>query len=247
MRERLTYICVIAALVIAIAFMARDCSSKEKQIRESQQNIDALIDTTRETRNKLNQVQFERTIFMGDVETLRKLNVDLVKELEKQKANTRVVTEVVTRVVIDTIYANNSVSKLDDSTFSVDFSYDKRYDSSNYISFKGNLPAQIKKEANGYALKSAGTKVTDMNLNMKIFTGINEENGKYSIFARTDFPGVKFNLDGAVVNPEESFIKVKRSPFSLMLGVGMGYGPTQSGGSIVPNVGLYVGINLFNF
>lgn len=247
MKERITYISIIFALIVIAGLSMRECSSKKTQLQQSQQNIDALLDSTRKTKNKLGQLQFEKTSFMADIETLKKLNADLVDEVEKQKGRVRVVTRVVTKFVFDTIYLDNKVSKIDDSTFNVSFSYLKQYDTNNSIGFNGSLPAQVKKTESGYELKSSKTTITDIDLRMKLFTGIKEEGGKYSIFARTDFPGVEFDLDGAVVDPQESFVKTSKSPFSLMLGGGIGYGITSSGAAIVPNVGVYIGINLFNF
>lgn len=247
MKERIIYISVILALLIAVGLSVKECSSKNDQITQSRQNIDALMDSTKQTKNKLGQLQFERLSFMSDIETLKKLNTDLSKEIEKQKGQVRVVTQVVTKFVFDTIYLDNQVSKINDSTFNVSFSYLKKYDEQNSIGFKGSLPAQVKKTETGYELKSSKTTITDMDLKMKLYTGVKEEDGMYSIYARTDFPGVKFDLDGAIINPEESFIKNRKTPFSLMVGAGIGYGLTSSGTAIVPSVGVYIGINLFNF
>jgi hypothetical protein len=247
MKERLVYISSIFALVAIVAFMARDCSSKNVELEIANQNIQALTDSTRMVKNELGKVQYERTVFAGDVESLKRLNGELVKEIEAQKGKTRVVTKIVTEVVFDTIFIENDVVKLDDSTFIIDFSYKKDYGESNSIGFNGRVPATIEKTNDGLSLRSSSTSISDMMLNMKIYTGIKEEGGAYRIFARSDFPGVKFDLDGAIVDPEKSFISKKQSPFSLMLGGGFGYGFTNSGTGFFPSIGLYVGINLLNF
>lgn len=247
MKERLTYIGIVMALSVVIAFMARDCSSKKRQINESQQNIAALLDSTRQTRNKIGNLQFERTIFMGDIETLKKINLGLMKEVELQKGKVRVVADVRTKLSFDTIYIDNRVSKIDDSTFVVNFDYLKSFDESNTMGFKGFVPTKIGSTDQGYYVSSMQTQIRDMDIRMKITTGIKDENGRYTIFAKTDFPGVKFDLNGAVIDPDESFAKKKAGIFSLTAGAGMGYGLTQSGAALIPSVGLYVGINLFNF
>lgn len=247
MKERIIYISIIFALLVATGISINQCSSKSRQVSESQQNIDALMDVTRETRDRANRLQSERTIFMGDIETLKKLNADLVKEVEYQKGRVRVVTQIETRFIFDTIYLPNDVSKLNDSSFVINFEYAKEHNASNSIGFKGSVPAQVQKKDEGYILKSSNTTITDLNMKMKITTGIKEIDGKYTIFARTDFPGVKFDLDGAVVDPDESFSRKKKPLFSLMAGGGIGYGMTSTGAGIIPNVGLYVGINLLNF
>ena len=246
MRERLVYIFLIAVLLGVVAFMGNSCSTNEEQIGIANQNIEALMDSTRATRNKLNQVQFEKKIFLADVETLRKLNTELVKEADAQNGNTRVITKIVTKVVFDTIRIDNTVDRIDDSTFSIAFSYKNDFDSLNSITFNGNVPAKVTADSVGFSMESKSTTISDLSMNMKLYAGIKEEQGTYSIFARTDFPGVKFDLDAAVIDPEKSFVN-KKSPFSLMLGGGIGYGITQSGFGVFPNVGLYIGINLLNF
>lgn len=246
MRERLIYIALIVTLLGVVSFMGKSCSSKEEQLIIANQNIEALMDSTRSTKNKLDQAQFEKKVFLADVETLRKLNAELVKEAEAQNGNTRVITKVVTKIVFDTIRIDNVVDRIDDSTFSIAFSYKRDFDSLNSISFNGNVPAKVTADSVGFSMESKSTTISDLSMNMKLYTGIKEDQGTYSIFARTDFPGVKFDLDGAVIDPEKSFVN-KKSTFSLMLGGGIGYGMTQSGAGVFPNVGLYIGINLLNF
>lgn len=247
MKERIIYISSILLLFSVIAFMMKDCSSKNHELEVANQNIRALTDSTRKVINELGKVQYEKSVFSGDIETLRKLNKELVEEAEAQKGDTRVITKVVTKIVFDTIMIDNRVAKIDDSTFTIDFSYRKDYDQLNSISFNGKVPTIIQQKDDSISLKSSSTMINDMSLNMKIYTGIKDENGTYAIFARTDFPGVNFDLDGAIIDPEKSFIHKKSSLFSLMLGGGFGYGYTSSGTGFFPSVGLYVGINLFNF
>jgi len=246
MKERLTYIISIAILLVVLALMAKDCSSKNELLNMANQNAEALMDSTRMTKNKLNQVQYEKKMFMADAETLKKLNSDLMKEADAQRGNTRVVTKIVTQVVFDTIRVDNKVDKLDDSTFVIGFSYRKDFDSLNSMAFNGKVPTMISMKDGKTSLKSNSTTISDLSMNMKLYTGVKEENGTYSIFARTDFPGVKFDLDGAVIDPEKSFIN-KKTPFSVMLGGGIGYGLTSNGTGVFPSVGVFVGINLFHF
>jgi|694.fasta_scaffold19828_8 hypothetical protein len=247
MRERITYLATIAILVLAVIFMMKVCSSKDYELQIVNQNMEALMDSTRLVKNKLGQEQYEKKMFMGDVETLKKLNADLVKEADAQNGNTRVVTKVVTQIVFDTIRVENKVDMLNDSTYLIGFKYNKDYDSANAISFNGSVPATVTTEGGKLSLKSKTTTISDMSMKMKLYTGVKEENGSYSIFARTDFPGVKFDLDGAIIDPEKSFVDKKKGPFSVMFGAGAGYGLTSNGTGVFPSVGVFVGINLFHF
>lgn len=246
MNERLTYISIISALILTLLFTMRNCSSKDSELQVSKQNLQALTDRTRQERNLLGQLQYEKKAFMGDIEVLRELNKDLTNELEKQ-SGARTVTKVVTKIVFDTILVDNDVDKINDSMFVIGFDHLKSFDSSNSISFRGRTPVELLSEGGKIVVTSQKTAIYDMTIDMKLYTGIKEDRGIYSIFARTDFPGVKFDLDGAIVDPEKSFISKKTGPFSLMLGGGLGYGVTPSGNGVFPSVGIFVGINLLNF
>jgi hypothetical protein len=247
MKERLTYIGAIAALVLVIVVLMNDCTSKSNQLQLSKQNMSALMDSSRKVSNLLKQVQYEKNIFMGDNEMLKTLNSDLMKEVEAQKGNTRVVTKIVTRTVFDTIRINNRVDRIDDSTFVISFAYKKAFDSLNALSFNGSVPATLSTNDGPLTIKSKATTISDLSMNMKIFTGIKEEDGIYSIFARTDFPGVKFDLDGAVIDPEKNFVAKNNGPFTVVFGGGLGYSLTSNVTGIFPSIGVFVGINLLHF
>jgi hypothetical protein len=247
MNERITYISIISAFIVTLLFMMRDCSSKDGELQISRQNVQALTDRTRQEKNRVGQLQYEKKIFMGDIETLKELNKDLTNELEKQHGSVRTITKVVTKIVFDTILVDNRVDRINDSMFVINFDHVKNFDSSNSISFRGRTPVSLSDEEGKIAVVSQKTAIHDMTIDIKLYTGIREDKGIYSIFARTDFPGVKFDLDGAIVDPEKSFISKKTSPFSLMLGGGLGYGVTPSGNGVFPSVGIFVGINLLNF
>lgn len=238
---------IIAILSIVLLFSLKSCSSKDSEIQISRQNMTALQEKTRRAENRIGELQYEKAVFMGDIERLKSLNLDLSKEIENQRGNVRVITKVVTKILFDTIVIENRVDKLDDSTFVINLTYKKDYDSSNGISFKGEVPAKIKKVDNLYSLESSSSKISDLDLRMKIYTGLSEEQGIYRIFAKTDFPGVIFDLDGAIVDPEKSFLSKKNELFTVILGGGIGYGATTNGLGVFPSVGVYVGLNLFKF
>lgn len=238
---------IIAALAIVLLFSFKSCSSKDSELQISRQNMAAQQEKTRKTENLIGQMQYEKAVFMGDIERLKGLNQDLSKELENQKGNVRVITKVVTKIVFDTIVVENRVNRLDDSSFVIGLNYRKDYDSSNGISFKGEVPVKVKKINEAYTLESSSSKISDLGLKMKIYTGLSEEDGIYRIFAKTDFPGVAFDLDGAIVDPEKSFADKGREYFTVVLGGGIGYGATTTGLGIFPSVGVYIGLNLFKF
>ena len=241
------YIITIIALITALLFSIKSCNSSQVSEQLALQNIEALKDSTRKTKNLLGQLQYEKTSFMGELNTLKKLNADLVKEAQSQNGNTRVITKIVTKVVFDTIIIENKVNRVDDSTFVIDFNYKKDFDTSNAMSFNGTIPAQVKTIGEGLSLESSVTTISNIDMKMKLYTGISEDNGIYRIFARTDFPGVAFDLDGAIIDPEKSFVLKKQENFSVILGAGLGYGATDSGLGFFPSIGLYVGLNLIKF
>lgn len=241
------YISVIVFLIIALVLSVKSCKDKDSDLQIKLQNIEALKDITRKTTTLYGQLQYEKSLFMGSLNDLKGLNQDLYKELKAQRENPRVITKIITQLVIDTIYVENKVNKVGDSSFVINFNYQKRYDDVNSLGFKGSLPARIKKSDDKLFLESSTTTITDLDMRMKLFTGIREEDGIYKIFARTDFPGISFDLDGAIVDPEKSFVNKREGAFSIIIGGGLGYGSTLNGMAIIPNVGLFVGLNLLKF
>lgn len=247
MKNGTANIITIAVLTLALIFTMQQCISNKGSLNLLKQNIAALTGETVEATNMLGKLQYEKALLMTDVETLSALNADLAKELETQKGKVRVVIRYRTMIKFDTIVIDNTVKKLNDSMYVIDFRYNNSFDSTNSLTFNGSVPATITLKDKSLQLRSSKTTISDFGMTMKVYTGIEEQNGLYNIYARTDFPGVKFDLNGAVIDPEKSFAPKKNDRFSFVLGGGLGYGATTNGPGFFPSVGVFVGINLLNF
>jgi len=247
MKDQIKYMVVVAALTVSLLFSMQQCITNKKGLDLAKQNVAALTGTTQQATNRLGQIQYEKTAFMAEANALRALNSDLTKELEAQKGDVRVVIRYKTMIKLDTIVIDNTVKKLNDSMYVIDFRYNNSFDSTNSLTFNGSVPAAITMKDSNIQLTSSNTTISDLGMTMKVYTGIQEQNGLYNIYARTDFPGVKFDLDGAVIDPEKSFVPKKNDRFSFVLGGGLGYGATTNGTGLFPSVGIFVGINLLNF
>jgi hypothetical protein len=244
-KKDLIFSAVILGLCIALFASIKSCSSKQRDINEANQNIEALRDVTKKSVDALGRAVYERMVYIGDIETLKKLNSQLTKELIAQKGKT--ITGASTTIGVDTIFVDNYIYKTGDSTFSIKFNYEKNHDSLNSIAFKGTTPIRIRTKDSNLVLDSKQSTIEDFKLRIKIFTGIKEEDGKIKAYARTDFPGVYFDVEGAVKDPEKPFINDNKR-FSLSIGPSIGYGISPSGQlGIIPALSLTVGLNIINF
>jgi hypothetical protein len=193
-------------------------------------------------------VIYEKNIYLTTAETLKKINSELSKEVDAN-VETRTITKIVTKLVIDSSYAKNFVKRINDSMFTVTFSHNFTKDSSNYLSFNGKVPIKISADSLNklITLSSDSTKISDFILKMKVFSGIKKDGDKYNVYARTDFPNVTFDMDGAVIDPSKTFTTSSRGWFSLVLGPAFSVVQVNGQTSFLPSIGISVGINLINF
>lgn len=245
-KRDLLFTSIIFVLCVALFISIKSCDSRQKEVNEANQNIEALKDVTKKSVDALGRTVYEKMILMGNMETIEKLNADLAKELKATKA--RLVTIASARIKVDTIRINNNIFKTSDSTFDISFKHKKDFDTLNGISFNGKIPVKIGADsASKLWIRSDYTTIEDFKLRIKIFTGIKEEDGKWKAYARTDFPGVEFDVDGAVRDPEKSFVSNNKI-FSVTIGPSFGYGIAPNGQlGFVPSLGLMVGLNIINF
>lgn len=246
MKERLAYSAVILVLAVALALSIKTCSKKEQETGILEQNIEALRDTTRKTKDLLGREQYEKKVYMVAAETLKKINEELKKELEANPG-AKTITKFLTRIVIDSSYAKNFVDRLGDSSFVITFKHRYGVDTSNTFSFSGRLPVRITKDKERPAIISDSTKIYDFDLRMKVISGIKKTGNTYSTFARTDFPGVSFDLDGAVIDPETPFVPSRNKLFSFVIGPAFSVVQTNGQTSFLPSISMCVGLNLINF
>lgn len=247
-KERIIYLGTIIILLIILIFSYRSCTSQKNQIDELSQNVAALRDSTKKMKDLLGRVIYEKNIYLATAENLKKLNAELAKEVDANN-ETRVVTKVVTILKIDSSYAKNFVNKINDSTFLIIFKHNFFKDSSNYLTFNGSVPVKILVDSlkKVISLSSDSTKISDFDMKLKVFSGIKKDGDKYNVYARTDFPNVSFDVDGAVIDPSKSFTTSNRGVFALVLGPALSVVRINGETSFLPSIGISVGINLINF
>lgn len=136
--------------LIIIIFMAQTC----KQLRETReelnnanQNNSALVDTLKKEKLKTGELQFSIDGYIGDIETLRKINKGLAEEVDKQKGKVISLNRIVILLRQDTTdlrkYINDLKKlfeepiKLNDTTYLIPWTLPYTYDSTNYDIFKG--------------------------------------------------------------------------------------------------------------
>jgi len=76
---------IALTLVIWIAQMCSNIRDLKEEIDNANQNNSALVDTLKKERLKTGELQYSIDGFIGDIETLKKLNKGLADEVENKK------------------------------------------------------------------------------------------------------------------------------------------------------------------
>lgn len=237
--QRFTFFLLFILMIGGFGWMYSKYAAQKIETQKQLNNIEALLDTVRVYEDETGKVGAEKLSLQTSLNQLKTLNQTLYNELQKEKGNVKVVTKTEYVVKTDTLVLDSSVDFTED-TYKLSFKNETTNPGgyrilSGYTSFKwdqeNNMPF------------SGTTTITDDVLSMKLVTGVREEDGKLTIFIKTDYPGVKFsNIEGAVLDNSMLNTDSKASRFTL--GIQAGYGLTSSGFS--PYIGAGVTYKLLN-
>lgn len=239
--NQLLVLIITCIILLMIVGALREVVADEK--RETQRqiaNIESLQDSVREYRTENGKLGFEKLSLQINLDQLKKLNKDLYDELEEERGNIKTVIQTEYVVVAETVWVDNKVDVLD-GLYKLTFLSENRNDG-GYRKLGGYSTFRWDKESNmPYDSK---TIITDDVLSMNLSTGIREEDGKLTIFVKTDYPNVRFsNIEGAVL--DENFINPKETGKNFGLGFHFGYGMSDVG--LTPYLGVGVNYNIIQF
>ena len=230
---------VASVSVFAYAQTKRAAKFKAEAHRH-EANINALRDSTREYKTRNGELGKERQALQTTVEELKDLNSDLAEELEKERNNVKVITKYETVIKHDTVEVDSSsVTQVDSTSYEIDWSYRNSGDGwSRYISGSTNFvfdpvlgPIKI------------STYIENDQLKLSIVTGVREEDGKKTIFVRSNYDNIDFvEINGAVISEGELTGYNKR----WYVGPALGYGYSPEIG-FQPFIGVTVGYGFLRF
>ena len=243
------YSVIVTGLLIVTIFLFLQQRKKTQQVEfklaVAEQNINALNDTVRVTKDKAGKIEYDKFAFITDkVNNLEKLNKNLYTEVKKIKGKVGTVIQGEVKIVHDTIPLIVK-GEIIDSNVIATFNYDSVFSPGNYRKFNGYTR---------YNLRNGNTiaQLNNDEIGMKVITGIkNLDKGKPEIFFKSDYPNFSItNLDGAVLDP--NLFNKKTKQHLITLGINVGWTPvtyefnnhkfnfnaTRIGGSVGININL---------
>ncbi len=233
---------VLIALVAGLALLFWWNRKLRAEVLIREQNMAALQDSTRLVRNKAGDLEAARLVWVGTEKDLRELNAELADELEKEKGKVKTIQKITTVVRHDTVQVPTTVILLPDSAFALGWQHSEEHEG-GARRLAGNSTFRFRRGQ----VEDPVTTITEDMLSLVIVTGLREREGdeKLEIFARTDYPGVSFDLQGAVVDPS-MFYNVGRRASRFSIGPVVSVGLNQD---LKPglHVGLGVQYNLIRF
>lgn len=211
----------ILAVAILFLFNLRQCGQTaklRKQLAVSEQNIKALNDTIRVTKERNGDTEYNKLALLTDnVKDLQKLSADLAAEVRNIKGHVSTIIKGDVKLVHDTVPLIVQGEILN-SVAVAHFNYDSVYSPGNSRKLSGYTNYDL-------VTGQVSGKLTQDETTMRFKVGIkNLDKGKPEIFLQSDHPGFSVSaLDGAVLDPH-LFSKKPHTPL-LTLGVGIGYTP----------------------
>lgn len=225
---------MLVAIFILAVMLFKNCgrTNTDDQILKLEQNISYYKDSLRIEKNKVGDLEYQRSVLAADKKNLEKLNADLAAEVKKEKGTVIYLNKVI-------IGLNNRIDSLmngknggtidvkvnDNGTQTIVFTYDKIYSQGNERHVDGNIDVVFysDKFVTQTIVTSKGdtvkVKVPLINENavmvslpkdsiiMTVVTGLQEDKktGNLEIFVRSNYPGFKiYKLDGALIDPQKS-------------------------------------------
>ena len=96
---------LIISIIIMLSMFKKCSSDKDLKIFKNEQNISALNDSIRKTVTKNGELEFNKLSYIATEKELKKVNKELLDEIEYLKGNPITVIKVETVIVNDTIPA----------------------------------------------------------------------------------------------------------------------------------------------
>lgn len=236
---------LIAISAILLFLLIQQCQGRKYDNVKYKQNIKAANDSIEYYQSKNGDLVAEKTVWILSEKELREKNKELYKELKniKNKGEEIVFIEVPKIVYRDTnISVQNNISKLNDTTYSLNFDYNKdglRLKTKNKF-FAHTQEDKLNPERVKLIINSGESVIETIELNMEMVLGLKEKkDGTLSFFLNTKDDKIKVtNLNGAMI---EDYFSKKNNNTSKDWGISVTAGP---GVLIAPNGSPYVGFGI---
>ena len=220
-KTHLIYIAIITALLFTLSISVRSCQ-ENKQLYNN--NITALVDSISHYKTKNGELVASKTLLEGDMSLLKKVNSDLMDELNSMKVkNPEQVVKIVTKYVqipSDTVWVIDSINTNVNITKQFNFTND-------YRSLMGNVYLEN---------NTLGLNINKDEVYAKYTLAIKDNKA----YITTDNPHIKIlDIQGITIPTP----KTKR--FYLGPSINFGYDPFKNKPTF--NIGISVGYGLFSW
>ncbi len=238
-------------LAILIIFLIRSCKQNDNlrtKLNISEQNVKALSDSVRISKNKLGDIEYSKNILISEKNDLKNLNSDLKKELDKEKGKVYELTSIIISIKNqpkDTIKIPNDVLVYPDGSKGLDWKYEKIYDKNNSRFISG--VSKFKIDTTSLAIIPLETLITKDEINFNIVQGLREtKEGNLEMFVRSDYPDFSVKDLNSVILDPNSHPLIKKYTKQKKFGIGpfVGYGVYINNFNGQVGLGVQIGIGI---
>jgi cell division protein FtsB len=237
MGNRLVIILIILLLLLSggIYYLYNEVGNLETELVVKQQNNTALRDSVRVSKNKLDDLEYSKSILVLEKKDLETNNKGLYHELKKEKGR-------VSALASTNIKLKGKVAELEsgveyipptgtdaDSTYRINWGIHRKFDEFNSRKISGYSTFKLDKTT--YLLSDVSSHLLVDEVNFKIVQGLREVDGVVELFARSNYGGFGVTeVNSVIIDPNTNPIlskftkkKTTRVGLSLYTGYGLTY------------------------
>lgn len=210
-------IALTVAIVAAYAYWSR---AEIDRLRRSEalarQNTSALSDTLRTVENEKGEVESARLVLVVERDDLERTNAALSGRLSRISGKLEVALSALAEVENrDTLIARVDTVVIDSVSRSFSWTYEPVLPAGNRLLVEGR---------SGFISDSAWTEITRHLVAVDLVMAVRErEDGLREAVAHSTWPGLRVNIEGAILEPD-MVLPPKRRSWTLPFGVGFALG-----------------------
>lgn len=214
---------IMAILVIILVIFAALYFKKAGELHQAEYNITALTDSITVGKNKAKEIEFSQAIFMADYKTLKKLNGDLVKEIDKSSkkhlAEINKLGIMINNLKDSIKIVNSKLVKVDTIAGAIVYTYQVS-DSTAYRIWEGNAYVTATEEPKDFLFKLTQDKIyTDIVIRKYI------DKDQIKLTVSSSNPGLVVDkIEGSILDISEFQKLAKKKKFSVGIGIHVGVG-----------------------
>lgn len=196
------------------------------EIKNNENNVEALIDSLRIEKNKADELEYQKKILITSKKNLKEYNETLFNELKKEKGKVKTIIKTKIKIETDTLYLKSDGILIQKDNYIINF----KYDSLNRL-ILGHTKFTLKDSL----LTNIQTTILKNELKLNLVTGIKKNKKNLEIFVRSDDKDVIIeNIQGAIIDAPK--------PKKIGIGVFLGYST-----NFKPTVGIGISYNFIRF